>query len=113
MELIENQEYGYCCLITATQRILDRLTAENTVYAKIEYKGRKEVEMIDSKALKEAVDNLAKKDISGSYVNYLNSSYNNSAATYVNMSNIPNSIITTYTNNAAYTDYSETTSYID
>ena len=57
MELIENQEYGYCCLITATQRILDRLTAENTVYAKIEYNGRKHVEMIDSKALKEAVIN--------------------------------------------------------
>ena len=57
MELIENQEYGYCCLITATQRILDRLTAENTVYAKIEYNGRKEVEMIDSKALKETVIN--------------------------------------------------------
>lgn len=57
MELKENQEYGYCCLITATQRILDRLTAENTVYAKIEYNGRKEVEMIDSKALKEAVIN--------------------------------------------------------
>lgn len=57
MELIENQEYGYCCLITATQRILDRLTAENTVYAKIEYNGRKEVKMIDSKALKEAVIN--------------------------------------------------------
>ena len=57
MELIENQEYGYCCLITATQRILDSLTAENTVYAKIEYNGRKEVEMIDSKALKEAVIN--------------------------------------------------------
>ena len=57
MELIENQEYGYCCLITATQRILDRLTAENTVYTKIEYNGRKEVEMIDSKALKEAVIN--------------------------------------------------------
>ena len=57
MELIENQEYGYCCLITATQRILDRLTAENTVYAKIEYNGRREVEMIDSKALKEAVIN--------------------------------------------------------
>ena len=57
MELIENQEYGYCCLITATQRILDRLTAENTVYAKIEYNGRKKVEMIDSKALKEDIIN--------------------------------------------------------
>lgn len=57
MELIENHEYGYCCIITATHRILERLVAENTVYAKIEYKGRKEVEMIDSKALKEAVIN--------------------------------------------------------
>ena len=57
MDLIKNQEYGYCCLITATQKVLDRLDAENTVYAKIEYKGRKEVEMIDSKALKEAVIN--------------------------------------------------------
>ena len=57
MELIENNEYGYCCIITATHRILERLVAENTVYAKIEYKGRKEVEMIDSKALKEAVIN--------------------------------------------------------
>ena len=55
LELVENHEYGYCCIITATHRILERLVAENTVYAKIEYKGRKEVEMIDSKALKEAV----------------------------------------------------------
>ena len=57
MELIENHEYGYCCIITATHRILERLVAENTVYAKIEYNGRKEIEMIDSKALKEAVIN--------------------------------------------------------
>ena len=57
MELIENHEYGYCCIITATHRILERLVSENTVYAKIEYNGRKEVEMIDSKALKEAVIN--------------------------------------------------------
>ena len=57
MDLVENQEYGYRCIITATQRILDRLDAENTVYAKIEYKGRKEVEKIDKAALKEAVIN--------------------------------------------------------
>ena len=57
MNLVENQEYGYRCIITATQRILDSLDAENTVYAKIEYKGRKEVEMIDKVALKEAVIN--------------------------------------------------------
>ncbi len=30
MDLVENQEYGYRCIITATQRILDRLDAENT-----------------------------------------------------------------------------------
>ncbi len=36
---------------------LDLLTSENNVYAKIEYKGRKEVEMIDKAALKEAVIN--------------------------------------------------------
>ena len=57
IDLIENQEYGYRCLITATQKILDRLDAENTTYAKIEYFGRKEVEKIDSNALKEAIIN--------------------------------------------------------
>lgn len=57
MDLVKNQEYGYRCIITATQRILDRLDAENTTYAKIEYFGRKEQEMIDSSALKEAVIN--------------------------------------------------------
>ena len=36
---------------------MDRLDAENTTYAKIEYFGRKEQEMIDSAALKEAVIN--------------------------------------------------------
>ena len=56
-ELLENMEYGNRCLITATQKILDRLDIENTTYAKIEYFGRKEQEKIDSKALKEAVIN--------------------------------------------------------
>lgn len=57
LELLENMEYGNRCLITATQRLLDRLDVENTTYAKIEYFGRKEQEKIDSKALKEAVIN--------------------------------------------------------
>lgn len=57
LELLENLEFGNRCLITATQRILDRLDVENTRYAKIEYFGRKEQEKIDSKALKEAVIN--------------------------------------------------------
>ena len=57
LELLENMEYGNRCLITATQRLLDRLDVENTTYAKIEYFGRKEQEKIDSKALKEAIIN--------------------------------------------------------
>lgn len=57
LELLENLEFGNRCLITTTQRILDRLDVENTTYAKIEYFGRKEQEKIDSKALKEAVIN--------------------------------------------------------
>ena len=36
MELVKNQEYGYRCLITATERILDRLDDENKTYDKIE-----------------------------------------------------------------------------
>ena len=57
LELLENLEFGNRCLITATQRILERLDVENTTYAKIEYFGRKEQEKIDSRALKEAVIN--------------------------------------------------------
>ena len=57
LELLENMEYGNRCLITATQKLLDRLDVENTTYAKIEYFGRKEQEKIDSRALKEAVIN--------------------------------------------------------
>lgn len=30
-ELISNNEYGYCCLLTATQKVLDRLDVENTI----------------------------------------------------------------------------------
>lgn len=37
--------------------MLDKLKAENKIFTKIEYKGRKELEMIDSRALKEAVIN--------------------------------------------------------
>ena len=57
LELLENLEFGNRCLITTTQRILERLDVENTTYAKIEYFGRKEQEKIDSRALKEAVIN--------------------------------------------------------
>ena len=62
--------------------------------------------------IKNAIDNLAKTDISSSYVNYVNSSYDyNNQNTYANSSNIPKEDIT-YTNtgilsyvNTYYSEY--------
>ena len=55
--LIENEEYGYRCLITATHRLLDRLVAENKTFAQITYPFRVEKNMVDKSALREAVIN--------------------------------------------------------
>jgi predicted HTH transcriptional regulator len=57
VDLIENYEYGYCCLITATKKVLDRMEVENRTFAKITPKMRIEKQMVDSTALKEAVIN--------------------------------------------------------
>ncbi|MDR2088573.1 MAG: putative DNA binding domain-containing protein [Clostridiales Family XIII bacterium] len=57
VDLIENYEYGYCCLITATKKVLDRMEVENRTFAKITPKTRIEKQMVDSTALKEAVIN--------------------------------------------------------
>ena len=57
VDLIENNEYGYRCLITATHRVLDRLEAENRTFAKITPKLRREKSMVDRVALREAVIN--------------------------------------------------------
>jgi predicted HTH transcriptional regulator len=57
VELLETREYGNRCLITATQRILDRLDSENRTFAKITAKNRIEKERVNSIALKEAVIN--------------------------------------------------------
>ena len=57
VDLLETREYGNRCLITATQRILDRLDSENRTFAKITAKNRIEKERIDTIALKEAVIN--------------------------------------------------------
>jgi predicted HTH transcriptional regulator len=56
-DLIENEEYGYRCLITATYRVLDKLIAENRTFAKITYPKRIERDMVDKTALREAVIN--------------------------------------------------------
>ena len=57
VDLIETREYGNKCLITATQRILDRLDSENRTFAKVTSKKRLEKERVNTIALREAVIN--------------------------------------------------------
>jgi predicted HTH transcriptional regulator len=57
VDLLETREYGNRCLITATQRILDRLDSENRTFAMITSKNRLEKERVNSIALKEAAIN--------------------------------------------------------
>ena len=56
-ELIENNEYGYCSLIKAAKRVLDKLEIENRTLAKITSKEREEKNLVDKIALREAVIN--------------------------------------------------------
>jgi predicted HTH transcriptional regulator len=57
VDLVENEEYGYRCLITATNRVLEKLRVENKTFAKVTSQKRLERRMIDENALKEAVVN--------------------------------------------------------
>lgn len=57
VDLLETREYGNRCLITATQRILDRLDSENRTFAKITSKNRIEKERVNTIALREVVIN--------------------------------------------------------
>ena len=57
VDLIENEEYGYCSLIKATKSVLDRLNIENRTLAKITSKERIEKRLVDPVALREAVIN--------------------------------------------------------
>jgi predicted HTH transcriptional regulator len=57
MDLIENRDYGRCSLAKALKDILSRVDIENTIFTKIEFPLRKEREMIDSIAMREAVIN--------------------------------------------------------
>lgn len=56
-ELIENNEYGYCSLIKAAKRVLDKLEIENFTLSKITSKQRMEENLVDKIALREAVLN--------------------------------------------------------
>jgi len=57
VNLIENYEYGYRCLIKATNQVLDRLDVENRTFTKITPKERIEKQRVDRTALREAVIN--------------------------------------------------------
>ncbi len=57
VDLIENEEYGYCSLIKATKSVLDRLNVENRTLTKITSKERIEKRLVNALALREAVIN--------------------------------------------------------
>ena len=57
IDLVENEEYGYRCLITAVYRALDKLSVENKTFAKITARNRLERKLIDPVALREAFIN--------------------------------------------------------
>ena len=57
IDLIENNEYGYCSLIKATKQVLDKIDVENKTLAKITSKERKETKLWNPVALREAVIN--------------------------------------------------------
>ena len=55
--LIDEEEYGYCSLIKATHRVLDKMKVENITKAKITSTKRIEHNIVDSAALRAAVIN--------------------------------------------------------
>ncbi|WGK70385.1 putative DNA binding domain-containing protein [Candidatus Haliotispira prima] len=58
VDLMENEEYGYCSLIKATDRVLDKLEVENKTFTKITGGARRlQKSMIDRRALREALIN--------------------------------------------------------
>ena len=57
VDLIENEEYGYCSLIKATKSVLNKFDIENITKAKITSKERIEKKLVDRVALREAIIN--------------------------------------------------------
>ena len=55
--LLENEEFGFCSLMRAFDRLFDRLSVENKTFARITERRRVERRMVDSVALREAVLN--------------------------------------------------------
>lgn len=57
VDLIENNEYGYCSLIKATKRVIDKLELENKTISRITYKERIDTRLWNAVALREAIIN--------------------------------------------------------
>ena len=57
VNLIENNEYGYCSLVKATKQVLDKLELENKTLSKITPKERENQRLWNPIALREAVIN--------------------------------------------------------
>ena len=53
-DLIENNEYGYACLIRAAKRVLDKIELENPTSTRITSKERINKNLLDMVALREA-----------------------------------------------------------
>ena len=67
-ELIENYEFGYCSLVKATHRVLEKFITENKIFAKITYPERKKQPMYDYKAVREVIINaIVHNDWSNEY----------------------------------------------
>ena len=58
INLISNNEYGYCSLITATRRVLEKLKVENEVSTQMTYMQRIDTPLWNDRAIHEAVINF-------------------------------------------------------
>lgn len=57
VDLIENEEYGYCSLIKATNQVLDKLKIENSTMAKVTSTKRIEKNLVEPIPMREAIIN--------------------------------------------------------
>lgn len=57
VDLIQNEEFGFCSLIKATKQVLDKIEVENKTFTKITSKERIEKKQWNTVALREAVIN--------------------------------------------------------
>ena len=57
VDLVENEEYGYCSLIKATNHVLEKMKIENVTKAKVTSTKRIEQNLVESVSLREALIN--------------------------------------------------------